>query len=220
MIRITKMRGDRGKMLPPLLVFVLLVGCNFSPEDHDALGHPPLDVGAESPAGLVCGVLDQDQVHDLSGTPASSQHERSTFQAYPDGVGPMTPIECTVLDGSDPQNELIGVTVNQNYTSGQALDYRRILDAKPGGVKISAAWGDGTVFPKMGGYLLRECGRGEKYLVIVSTQSGAGTATQWLHIIESAVLRADKIGFCKPRPTALPSIGVRPSGGQSPTSTT
>jgi hypothetical protein len=215
-VRETEMRDGRASFLSPLLVFVLLVGCNSPLENHDAIGDPPLDIGADSPPGLVCGVLDQNQVHEISGTPASSQHERSAFQAYPDGVRPVTPIDCTVLDGSTPQKELIGVTVDQNYTSGQALDYQRILKAKPGGVKISAVWGDGAVFPEAGGYLLRECGGGGKYLVIVSTQSGAGEAIQWLHMIESAVLRADEIGFCRPRATVLPSNDVRSSGRRSP----
>jgi hypothetical protein len=159
-------------------------------------GKGQLDSGATSPPGLVCGVFDRERVARMTKIPSMAQHEESFFKTYPVMGERFHLIECTVLDEADPPNELMGITVQQDYSKDDAFVQSQIVDVRPGSLKFSPVWGKGAVAPNLGGYVVRQCDGGGEYLLVANNQNGIGTAKEWLHLIESAIVRADAIGAC------------------------
>jgi hypothetical protein len=208
------MRSRISGYLRVVAGITLLTACSSPFQANAERRDAPLDQGAHSPPGLVCGVLDRGQVAVLTEVPPATQHERSLFRTYPTAGGS---IECTVLDEADPPNELMGITVQQDYSKDDAFVQSQIVDVRPGSLKFSPVWGKGAVAPNLGGYVVRQCDGGGEYLLVANNQNGIGTAKEWLHLIESAIVRADAIGACVFDP---PSENVEPGTSTRSTSPT
>jgi hypothetical protein len=178
----------------------LLAGCGTWGGSEKRARRYPLDIGARSASGMVCGVLDRERVAALTRVPAELQHEDSPFRTYPSAGLEFRAIECTVLDESDPQRALLGVVVTQDIDEEEVLRRRRAIDPRAGAVRFPRAWGDGAAAPQVGGYVIRRCPNKNKYLLHTGTLEKFGTAQQWLDIMGSVIKRADAAGACVPRP--------------------
>jgi hypothetical protein len=180
-----------------------LAGCGSGGGPEKKIREYPLDLGARSQPGMVCGVLDREQVAALTGVPAAVQHERSLFRVYPTAGLEFRALECNVLDESYPQRELIGVGVTQDISEEEVVLRRRSIDPKVGAVRFPRVWGDGAAAPQVGGYVIRRCPNKNKYLLHIGTLEKFGTAQQWLDIMGSVIKRADAVGACAPRPSSI-----------------
>jgi hypothetical protein len=162
--------------------------------------HVPLDSGAVSPPGYVCGVLDRRDVGLLTGVRPQELHEESSRNTYPTSRESFYGISCTVLDESDPQRELVGLEVEMVPLDDYVSMRRREITYVPGSVKLLESLGEGRIAPRTGGYLVRRCPQGGEYLIRANTQVGAGTAEQWAEIFEETAPRADRSGACSSKP--------------------
>jgi hypothetical protein len=178
----------------------LVSSCGSWGGSEESARRYPLDIGARSASGMVCGVLDRERVAALTRVPAELQHEDSLFRTYPSAGLEFRAIECTVLDESDPQRALLGVVVTQDIDEEEVLRRRRAIDPRAGAVRFPRAWGDGAAAPQVGGYVIRRCPNKNKYLLHTGTLEKFGTAQQWLDIMGNVIKRADAAGACVPRP--------------------
>jgi hypothetical protein len=178
----------------------LLAGCGFRDGPEKRVRGYPLDLGARSEPGMVCGLLDRSQVAALTGVPSEVQHEDSSFRVYPTSGWEFRPLDCIVRDESYPQRELLGIVVTQDMREEEVLLRRQSIDPKVGALRVPRIWGDGGAAPRAGGYVIRRCPNGGKYFVHTSTLDKFGTAQQWLDIMGSVIKRADAAGACVPRP--------------------
>jgi hypothetical protein len=181
----------------------LLAGCGSWGGPEKKVRAYPLDLGARSAPGMVCGVLDRRQIADLTGVPASLQHEDSLFRVYPSAGGEFRALECTVRDESYPQRELLGVVVRQDVDEAYVSRRRQVVDPAAGSLQVPRVWGKGAVAPGIGGYSVRSCPNGRKYMVHTGTLEKFGTAQQWLDIMGSVIKRADAVGACASRPSSI-----------------
>jgi hypothetical protein len=177
----------------------LCAGCGWG-ESKAKVREYPLDIGARSVPGMVCGLLERRQVASLTGVPGELQHERSLFSTYPTAGWNFQPLECTVLNEHYPQRELLGIVVTQDMREEEIGLRRRSIDSRTGAVRVPPAWGDGAAAPQVGGYVIRRCSNRSKYLLHTGTLEEFGTAQQWLDIMGSVIKRADAAGACVPRP--------------------
>jgi hypothetical protein len=178
----------------------LIAGCGSWGGSEKKVRGYPLDLGARSEPGMVCGFLDRGRVEALTGVPARVQHEDSLFRVYPTAGTKFHALECTVRDESYPQRELLGVVVTQDIDEKEVLRRRQGIDPRAGVLRVPRAWGDGAVAPQVGGYVIRRCPNRSKYLLHTGTLEEFGTAQQWLDMMGSVIKRADASGACVPRP--------------------
>jgi hypothetical protein len=211
----TEHPNRRSRSIGALVLMMAISACT-SPFGSDSKPHRkfPLDSGARSAPGLVCGVLDRNQVTSLTGVPAKTQHEEALLNKYPTTGEDFHGIDCTVLDESYPQRELLGVSVDQDSFEQDIRRLQQVIDPAPGAVTAPPALGKGAAAPGIGGYVVRRCPNGTNYILRTSTQEKFGTAQQWLALIEGGIRRADAAGACQRKPTLLPApTSGRPSSG-------
>jgi hypothetical protein len=208
----TEKPSPHFRRIGALVLIVALSACT-SPFESDSKPHRkfPLDSGARSAPGLVCGILDRNQVASLTGVAAKVQHEESLLNEYPKAGEDFHGIDCTALDESYPQRELLGIVVSQEPFEDDIRRWQGVIAQSSDVLPIPPSLGKGAIAPGVGGYVVRRCSNGTYYMLRTSTQEKFGTAQQWLALIEGGVRRADAAGACQRKPTLLPA----PTSGRS-----
>jgi hypothetical protein len=197
MLEMTRGRRGRRWLKFAAALFVLAAAATYAVLHSSSHDQPaPLDSGAVSPPGYVCGVLDRRDVGLLTGVRPQELHEESSRNTYPTSRKSFYGISCTVLDESDPQRELVGLEVETVPLDDYVSMRRREMNSIPGSTRLLESLGEGMIAPRTGGYLVRSCPQGGSYLIRANTQVGAGTAEQWVTIFEETVPRVDLSGAC------------------------
>ncbi len=196
-----RFKGRIGQATGGSAMFVVLVACGQAQIDPGTSARAQLGT-AVSPPGLTCGVLDKSHVADIFGADTDRLGQTTALDAFPENSQEFTSVRCSVNLKSGPKSQLVMLNVYRNAKESeqQEQEFQKVkakVKSTSDTLTLPALFGEGAVATGIGGFLSRECRDGKSYSLLVSTDTGKGSATKWLRLINSAIPLVDGLGACQ-----------------------